>query len=228
MNNKLLIFIIILGSILLVAPFLSAEITSDALTAKQFSTINIPMSGTNGTGPWPNCNITSIMDPDMIVALRDVAMTQIGTDFTYSFGNLTKLGTYTVNTICYDASGVEPNSNYIIVTTTGDSGGLSFYIILILLGLGFVLLFMSYQFDNQYLGYISGSLFVALGVMVMIYGFGSVMDMYSNLSGLVILGIGLWLTFATAFHHNGGELSELFGITHEDVDEYDYYEGKGE
>jgi hypothetical protein len=225
MNNKLLLIFALLFTMIM--PMVSAGL-DDPLTAKQFSTISIPMSGTNGTGPWPNCNITSILDPDMIVALRDVAMTKVGTDFSYQFTNLTKLGTYTVNTICYDSAGPVANSNYIIVTTTGDAGGLSFYVILLLLGLGFILLFMSYQFDNQYLGYIAGCLFIALGVMVMLYGFGSIMDMYSNLAGLVVLGIGLWLVFATAFHHNGGELSELFGIKHEDQDPYDYYEGNGE
>jgi len=199
----------------------------DPLYAKQFSTITIPMSGSNGTGPWPNCNITSILDPEMIVALRDVAMTQIGSDFAYQFANLSKLGTYTVNTVCYDDAGTVPNSNYIIVTTTGTSGNWTIYAILLIMGFGFLLLLLSIYADNQYMAFISGALFLTSGVLIIIFGFGQIMGLWSDAMGYSVLAMGLWILLSTAFHHNSDQLSIALGIPDkEEVDEYDYFDGE--
>lgn len=200
-------------------------------TVTQFNAISLPQGGSNGTDSWPNCNITSITDPDQLIIIRDTAMTKSGSDFNYTLPgtNTSKLGEYIVRTMCYDGHNMIPGAYRFEVTTTGKSDDLSFWISLILVGLALIVLLLAFMFDSIYVAFMAGSLFIISGVLIYLKGFGSIQDVYSNTIAMVLLGFGLITMFASAFYHDGdNDLSAAFGIEKKEKDPYDYFEGEEE
>ena len=197
----------------------------------QFTAISLPQGGSNGTDSWSNCNITSVVNPNHVTILGNAPMTKIGSDFNYTLDqyNTSILGTYTVRTVCYDGYNVIPGGYTFEVTTTGKYDDLSFWISLIIVIFALVVLLLAYMFDSIYIAFMSGALFIISGVMIYLKGFGSIQDMYTNAIGIVLLGFGLIVTFASAFYHDGPQsMAEAFGIEREEKDPYDYFEGKDE
>lgn len=149
-----------------------------------------------------NCsyiNISSVSYPNSTQVLGEVIMNpdSTGTLYTYSFCNTSTLGPYTV-TGFYDENGIKQTWNYPIeVTTTGQSNN---FPMLLFLGLGgFIIFIIAIATRNLYIGFISGAVFMVLGVYIMIFGFGTSADFYTQSLSYVSLGFGMLIFLSAAY-----------------------------
>lgn len=83
------------------------------------------------------------------------------------------------------------------VTPTGDNRGVGLFLILALGS--FILLVMALLLKNEYLGFITGALFITTGIYTMIYGVGPLSDMYTRTIGYSSIGLGLIFLVASAY-----------------------------
>jgi len=205
---------------------------SSLAEVKQRSSVILPQSGTNGTAPWSFCNITNVFAPDHTVKISNIVMLKNGFSFTYQLDGTytTDLGTYVVEGICGDGYNVKSFAYTFKVTTTGSTGSSSLWISLILVIFSIIFLIISIILDNEYLGFITGVLFLVSGIYVMIYGFGNMADMYTRAIGMVLIAIGLLIFFISAFYaYDDPEATgfkRLLGLEDksEPYDETDHYQ----
>jgi hypothetical protein len=161
-----------------------------------------------------NCsfvNVTTIIFPDSSTATINDVMTKSGSGFNYTFCNNTMLGNYIVNGIG-DPQGVLTIYAYdYSITTTGNNAP---YTIPLFLGLAaFILLIMGFWIKNNYVVFIAGTLFVVLGLYLIIYGLSIISDMYTTALAWVTLGIGLLLLLASSYSAINDSNINLFGIS---------------
>jgi hypothetical protein len=147
-----------------------------------------------------NCssiNITSILFPDSTQQSINGQMTKTGSDFNYSFCNNSQLGNYIVNGIG-DPDGVSTVFAYnYIVTTTGNDNNNTIPLFLALGG--FIIFIIAIASRNLYIGFISGIIFIVLGIYLMIFGLGSISDFYTQTLSYVALGFGLLIFLSAAY-----------------------------
>jgi len=184
--NKLLIVIVGIF-FLMIIPLTSASLPTLG-TFKQNSCITLLQT-------CVNCNynnISSVTQPNGEQALGLVEMTKAGTEYTYSFCNTSKLGTYNVNGYG-DPSGVKLGWNYIIlVSPTGSESNTTFFIILGIITLAIVL--MGFIFKNYIFAFFGGLSFLITGVYGMIYGYGNITNLYTQMISYILIGLGLIIT----------------------------------
>jgi hypothetical protein len=199
---------------------------------KQFTSVSLPQSGSNGTAAWIFCNITTIYAPNHDALIKDVVMTKRGSVFNYTLtGSYTStLGTYIVEGICGDGNNFIPFAYQFSVTTTGGESSISLWIALILIVVAIILFIMAIMLDSEYIGFISGIIFIVAGLYVMVYGFGNMADMYTRAIGIVLLALGLLIFFISAFYAyddpEANGFKRLLGLDNkqEDVDETDQFQ----
>ena len=196
----------------------------------QGHSVELPQGGTNGTAPWSSCSISTIVDPNHNTLVSGVSMTMVVPgSFIYilSGSNTTILGKYTVTGTCTDGINIVPFAYTFPVTTTGRSDSLSFWISLILIILSLIIIVIAFMWDNLYVAFIAGTLFIMTGILITTKGFGSILDIYSNAVGIIILGLGLIIFLATSFHY-GEDLSSAFGLEKKEKDPHDYFNDEDE
>jgi len=227
MNNKLLIVCVLSLMMLFISPMALAASDQNTQIAsigeiEQYTAISLPQGGSNGTDSWDNCNITSIINPEKTIILGMVEMTKIDMVFNYTLDayNTSKLGTYIVNSMCYDGVNMIPGSYTFEVTTTGSTDNTK--TILLVIGMALIMIIFAFAFDSEWFAWPSGALFLISGLYVILNGFGSTQNLYSDGVGWVCLGLGLTVLFASAFHYTGG-LASAFGVEGKEHDEYDYF-----
>jgi hypothetical protein len=135
-----------------------------------------------------SCNITSIRFPNKSIAVSNIIMSNNAGEFNYTFCKTYSLGTYEVKGFCN-----EPWTNTFDVTTTGQKDFNTLPLFL-LLG-GFIIFGFASYLKNEYIGLLSGFLFIVAGVYMMIYGLGIFLDMYTRAIAFITLGIGLMVCF---------------------------------
>jgi hypothetical protein len=159
-------------------------------TVKQYDCITLPQTC--------NCsysNITTIMFPNKSYVTINEAMVKDGTYFSYTFCNTSVIGEYIVNGVG-DKDGITTPFNYWFeVTTTGNSNNNTIPLFLALGG--FIIFIIAVLTRNLYIGFISGAVFIVLGIYLMIFGLGSISDFYTQTLSYVSLGFGL-LIFLSA------------------------------
>jgi len=159
-----------------------------------------------------NCsynNISSVLYPNSTKALGEVAMIKTGTNFVYTFCNTSMLGQYIVNGYG-DVEGLVTVWAYDFkVTTTGNNNNNTIPLFLALGG--FIILVLAFALKNNYLGFMSGVLFIILGIYVIIYGLGFISDLYTMTIGYVSIGMGLFIFLASAYSAINETGVNLFG-----------------
>ena len=162
-------------------------------------------------------NISSVTYPNSTLALGQVAMAQSGNSYSYSFCNTTELGRYIVNGYGNPGGNVETWAYDFNVTTTGNNNS---FVIPLFLGLGaFILLIFAFALKNNYLGFMTGILFIILGIYTIIYGLGIMSDLYTTAIAYVSLGLGLFIFLASAYSAINETNVNLFKIGREDEDD---------
>ena len=210
-NSNLKILFIFLAIIIFIT-FISAE-TQTLGVFKQGDCVQLMQICSNCSYN----NISSVLYPNSTLASGEVAMIKTGTNFAYTFCNTSMLGKYIVNGFG-DVEGYVTVWAYDFnITTTGNNAP---YTIPLFLGLAaFILLIMGFWIKNNYVTFISGTLFVVLGLYLMIYGLSIISDMYTTALAWVTLGIGLLLLLASSFSAINDSNINLFGIGRGDDDD---------
>ena len=182
------IFLILTLFLIGIVPISSASI-GELGTFKQYSCINLLQTCADCTYN----NISSVTLPDGVAALGLVAMTKSGTEYTYSFCNTSKAGTYNVNGYG-DATGVITKWNYVfnVTPTGGAESNTTFFIFLMIISVGLVIL--GFMFHNYIFAFFGGLAFLICGVYGMIYGYGNVTNLYTQMISLVLIGLGALIT----------------------------------
>jgi hypothetical protein len=162
--------------------------------------------------------IISVNYPNSSVALGTVAMNPSGNNsYVYTFCNTTVLGRYIVNGYGDPSGTVEVWAYDFNITTTGNDMP---YSIPLFMGLGaFILLIFAFAMKNNYIGFISGTLFLVLGIYMMIFGLGIISDFYTQTLSYISLGIGLLLILASSYSAINETNINLFGIRRGDDDD---------
>jgi len=168
-----------------------------------------------------NCsynNISSVLYPNSTLASGEVAMIKTGTNFAYTFCNTSMLGKYIVNGFG-DVEGYVTVWAYDFnITTTGNNAP---YTIPLFLGLAaFILLIFAFLLHNNYLGFITGILFIVLGIYLFVYGLGIMSDFYTNAFAIVALGLGLLIFLASSYSAINETNINLFGKGGGDDDDF--------
>lgn len=162
--------------------------------------------------------ISSVTYPNSSLALGQVTMAQSGNSYSYSFCNTTALGRYIVNGFGDPGGSIETWAYDFNVTTTGQDDG---YLLPLFLGLGaFILLIFAFLMKNNYMGFISGTLFLVLGIYTIIYGLGTVSDFYTSSIAYISLGIGLLFILASAYSAINDTNINLFKLGREEEEEW--------
>lgn len=137
------------------------------------------------------CNVT-ISYPNATLLINNKQMTNQISFYNYTLPSSTSLGPYLCSATCCDAGrcGTGTDCDFVITPTGGDRiNSLGIFIILILASIA--VLGMALAFQNGYVGFIAGCLFLVTGVYVMIYGLGNLSDTWTQSVSYVILGMGL-------------------------------------
>lgn len=181
---------------------------------KQGDCVILPQSCTTCTYN----KISSVTYPNSTQALGQVTMTQTGnSSYSYSFCNTTVLGRYIVNGFGDPSGSPETWAYDFQVTTTGNNNN---YVIPLFLGLGaFILLIFAFALKNNYLGFMTGVLFIILGIYTIIYGLGIMSDLYTNALAYVCLGLGLFIFLASAYSAINETNVNLFKMGRGDEDD---------
>jgi len=202
-ETRLKIIIVCLVAIiaLLVIPNLVSAAVDD-LTFKQYDTVDLKLpcsyKGANcdGTG---TCNLTVIY-PNGTFMLENQPMTVgAGTGMAnYTLPSTYTLGDHPYKQSCNQAELWGEDTGVITITSTGTIGNNN--LIPIFLIIFAVLLFiLGYFMEVPMLGFFSGVMFLIVGMFMMIYGFGSIADLYTQAFALVLIALGMIVTLTAAF-----------------------------
>jgi hypothetical protein len=138
-------------------------------------------------------NFTRVSYPDGTRAMNNTQSIKDGSVYELEFCNTDQLGRYIVEGIG-DVDGIDTVFAYDFKVSGGN------ITLILLLGLfALSLLGLSYMLENEYISFISGCLFLVLGIYTMIYGITALSDIYTRTIAFVSLGLGIILTIASAY-----------------------------
>ena len=151
-----------------------------------------------------NCtyvNISSVVLPNSTKIFRDIGMTAEGSDFNATFCTTDSFGRYVVNTV-QDVDGyntVAPYDFYVNPSGNIQDSIWNNSVLLIFIPLALILLVLGIGFNLPPLGFLSGMVFMLVGVYTMIYGFNNLTDLYTQSIAGVLLGIGFIISIIAAW-----------------------------
>jgi len=188
MINK---YLILMLAIFLVLPMLSA--TESLGTFKQNECINLIQTCSNCS----YVNISSIINPQSTEVLGEVEMTKNGVMYNYTFCSTSQIGNYVVNGFG-DLDGTITTWSYDFeVTPSGFTETLGFYILLVFLLGGVIVL--GFSIKEGWLVVIGGMGLIILGVYSLNNGIAGFRDMFITWAiSLFILGVGAYLSINSA------------------------------
>jgi len=173
--------------------FATTDIIQSLPLVKQYDCVTLPQICGNCT----YTNISSITYPNSSQAVGQVGMTKNGTEYNYLFCDTSTLGEYKVKGY-YDKNGIVDVWNYPLeVTTTGQQNN-NTVPLFFALG-GFIIFIVAIFTRNLYIGFISGTVFIVLGIYLMIFGLGTMADFYTQTLSYVSLGFGLLIFLSAAY-----------------------------
>lgn len=204
MDNKLLMLMGLI-MIMIAMPLVPAE---DSLgTFKQYSCVQLIQTCSTCTF----VNITGVTGPNSVILLHQVKMTKTGTFYNYTFCDTDTLGTYRVSGFG-NLDGANEIWTYLFTITPsgGAENNTTFFIILI--GVAIILLLLGFIFKNYIFTFLAGLAVLAAGVYGMIYGFGNMTNLYTQMVSYIIIGLGAIITIVSGLdllgNVEGGDTSE--------------------
>lgn len=164
MKNK--IFLIMLLGLFLIGNVFAL---TDLGTYKQGQAINITQICNEAT----YITLSSVSYPNSSIAIGQINMTSLGNgEFYYQFTNTSTIGRYDVRGV---SDGCENTfATYFEVTPTGFMGTLGFYIIILILSLGFIIL--GYSIEDAWVVILGGMGLVLAGLFILLYGINGIKD----------------------------------------------------
>jgi len=209
MNNKTrfsLQGILILGVVLISILFLINSVQAAETTIglkKSGDCIELIQTCSNCTFN----NISSVILPDGTSNTTILIMTKSDTYYNYTYCNTIDVGKYIVNG-WGDLDGKDTVWSYTFdVTHNGKSDTFNSWFIITMTGFTIMLLMYGVSTSNPFAGFISGMLFLFIGVYLMIYGYASITDIYSRGVAFASIGFGAMISFAAGYNYidKGGD-----------------------
>lgn len=157
----------------------------DIGTVRQFDCIDL-------YNECPTCswiNLTAIKYPNVTTNMMNLAMTKNGYNYNYTFCDTGKIGDYAYTT-CGDKAGQETCEIITFeVTPNGFTSTLGFYILLIALSIGIVIL--GYYVQDAWIVALGSFAMVLLGLYILFFGINGIKDtVYTWGIGIIILALG--------------------------------------
>jgi len=115
-------------------------------------------------------------------------------------------GIYRCSMSCSDGINSGSEIFYFRINQTGDNRTSTLFLILALGSV--IVLALGILFQNEYIGFVSGALFIVTGIYVMIYGFANLSDLYTRSISYVCIGLGLIFEVAAGY-----KVAEETGLT---------------
>ena len=190
-----------LFALLLVGTYLSFA-SAEYLSHKQNTNFDLVVTSNNGTA----CNLSNIQYPDGSQTIYNLALTKDGQTFysTIDAGNYSQLGSTCHNIVCTD--GVSYETGSVCREITSDGGSSVFKVMLVIAIAATLVFLFGYFTHNVVFVYISGIMFLVLGVFTLINGFGDVRDTYTDVIGYVAIGFSIMFFVVGAYEQlSGGE-----------------------
>jgi hypothetical protein len=213
LSNKIYLLFVFLISIVLLQLTLVSAVTNLGIF-KQNECVNLIQTCSACT----YVNISSVIYPNSTQALGQEVMTKLGTTYNYTFCKTSLLGKYIVNGYGDDAGVLTVWAYDFNVTTTGQENN---NIIPLFLALGgFIILIFAFVFKNNYLGFMSGILFIVFGIFAIVYGLEIVSDFYTQAIGYVSIGLGLFLFLISAYAAINDTGVNLLGNKEDEGDDF--------
>jgi len=208
MKHKIMIltiitFLLMIVPIVTAAPDYTFKIGEDANFIASCDIDGIPCNPATAL-----CNLT-LRDPDDNYVVNFKPMTvKFGGDINYTLltNQITQIGNYPGKINCID-SGLNKTATFIMaITPTGEDAGYSLFLILAISSI--VILALGMFSENEYVGFISGILFIITGIYSLAYGISNLTDLYTRAIGFVCLGLGLIFMIAAGYKVVEGILGE--------------------
>ena len=157
------------------------------------------------------CNLT-IRDPDDNYVVNYQPMTvKFGGDINYTLltNQITQIGDYPGKINCMD-NGQNKTATFIMaITPTGKDTGYGLFLILAIASIA--ILIMGIWAENEYVGFLAGTLFMVTGLYSLAYGISNLADLYTRAIGFICLGLGLIFMIAAGYKVVEGILGENRG-----------------
>lgn len=117
--------------------------------------------------------------------------------------NLSEIGEYRSQLNCNSTNAAGFYNQEFNVQSPGD---LNLFIVLAISAT--VVLGFAFLFQNEYIGFLAGAMYIVVGVYVMIYGLAGLSDMYTRTIAFISLGLGFIFEIAAGYKvATGGEPS---------------------
>jgi len=148
-----------------------------------------------------NCtfvNLTSIKYPNSTIQQVGENMVKVGNDYTYTFTSPTEIGKYHYN-VCGDKDGeLKCEVIYFSITPSGFSGTFGFYILILFLSIGVIILgFVKNDAPIVILG--SFGLYF-IGMYILFFGIDGLKDpVYTWALGLIILMLAAYISIRSSY-----------------------------
>jgi hypothetical protein len=143
-------------------------------------------------------NLTSVKYPNGTIETMNLNMIKNGQDFSYNFCNTSKIGDYTY-TVAGDKGGTY--STEVIgfsVSPSGFVGTLGFYILILVLSAGVIVL--GFSKDDAPLVILGSLGLYFVGIYTLFFGLDGMKDpVYTWGFGLIVLGIAFYLSVRSAW-----------------------------
>jgi len=185
--------VILMGLIMSIF-FINMISAADIGTAKQGDTMDLYQMCSNCT----YVNVTSVTYPNKSVIDIGAIMTKSGEDYTYAFTDTWNLGGYKYN-VCGDKDGeVKCEVHNFNVTPSGFVGTLGFYVLILCLSFGVMILGFSLKDAPIVILGSFGLYFV--GLYILFYGIDSLKDpVYTWALGLIILMLASYISIKSSY-----------------------------
>lgn len=189
-GNMNKIFILLIGFIFLISMVNAYE------PHKQNTDLDLTISSNNAT----SCNVTYIQYPEGSKSMLNLALTKDGTSFykVIEHGNFSQIGNTCLGLACTDGITYETGSVCREVTPTGFLNTLGFYIIILLVFSGMIVL--GYVSQEEWFILLAGMGLLMLGIYTINYGIAGQKDMFMTWGmGIIEIGLGAFLTIRAGF-----------------------------
>jgi hypothetical protein len=141
--------------------------------------------------------LSSITYPDSTTINIDENMTKTGIEYNYTFTNSSTTGGYYYS-VFGDKDGTISTEVFCFeITPSGFVGTLGFYIIILILSLGIIIL--GYSIEDAWVVLLGGFGFILLGLFILLFGINGIKDSaYTYSFGIITIMLGAYFSIRSA------------------------------
>jgi len=208
MKFKLLIigiFLLLITPVILAEPDYFFKFGEDANFVASCDVNGVPcdpaLAACNLTIRYPNGTYLVDFQPMTIRTNGDV-------NYTISSNNLIEVGKEYLGKVNCIQSGENKTATFVMmITPTGDNQNVP--TVFLILGIASIItLTFGMWLENEYIGFVSGALFIITGIYSMIYGIGNLTDLYTRTIGFSCIGLGFIFEMAAGYKVVEGLIGE--------------------